>query len=206
MAKSQAPLLSIDPSGTFGGLLTASKWKGRNYLRLRVNPSNPNTGLQQGMRASMRYMTQEYKNLSAAEKANWKIEGDKLSITALNAMVRISQVRVRQDKGIKRDPTYAEGAVEAAPTVPAVVNQPKSLKVTWVDSAGADDTCTFLHMSTTVGFTPGPANLLRVIDKGVQLYIVPNLTTGTIYYFKLRGSEEGGTLGTLTAEVNGTPT
>lgn len=41
--KSPAPLLSLNPSGTFAGLITASKWKGRNYLRQRVDPSNPST-------------------------------------------------------------------------------------------------------------------------------------------------------------------
>lgn len=44
--KSPAPLLSLNPSGTFAGLMTASKWKGRNYLRLRVDPSNPSTSFQ----------------------------------------------------------------------------------------------------------------------------------------------------------------
>lgn len=41
--KSPAPLLSLNPSGTFAGLIVASKWKGRNYMRLRVDPSNPST-------------------------------------------------------------------------------------------------------------------------------------------------------------------
>lgn len=41
--KSPAPLLSLNPSGTFAKLITASKWKGRNYMRLRVDPSNPST-------------------------------------------------------------------------------------------------------------------------------------------------------------------
>jgi len=41
--KSPAPLLSLNPSGTFAGLITASIWKGRNYIRQRVDPSNPST-------------------------------------------------------------------------------------------------------------------------------------------------------------------
>lgn len=41
--KSPAPLLSLNPSGTFAGLITASKWKGRNYIRERVDPSNPSS-------------------------------------------------------------------------------------------------------------------------------------------------------------------
>lgn len=43
MAKSPAPFMSINPSGSIAGLLTASRWKGIPYLRLLVTPSNPRT-------------------------------------------------------------------------------------------------------------------------------------------------------------------
>ncbi len=42
-AKVTGPFMSIDASGTFAKLLTASKWKGRPYMRQRVDPSNPST-------------------------------------------------------------------------------------------------------------------------------------------------------------------
>lgn len=48
--KSPAPLLSLNPSGTFAGLITASIWKGRNYIRQRVDPSNPSTAGQVAQR------------------------------------------------------------------------------------------------------------------------------------------------------------
>lgn len=35
--------MSINPSGSIAGLLTASRWKGIPYLRLLVTPSNPRT-------------------------------------------------------------------------------------------------------------------------------------------------------------------
>jgi len=51
MAKVSAPFLSLDASGTVAGTLTASKWKGRNYMRLRIIPANPNTADQQAVRS-----------------------------------------------------------------------------------------------------------------------------------------------------------
>jgi hypothetical protein len=51
MAKSPAPFMSINPSGSIAGLLTASRWKGRPYLRLLVTPSNPQTALQSATRS-----------------------------------------------------------------------------------------------------------------------------------------------------------
>jgi len=43
MAKVTGPFMSIDASGTFANILTASKWKGRPYMRQRVDPSNPSS-------------------------------------------------------------------------------------------------------------------------------------------------------------------
>lgn len=42
--------MSLDASGTVASTLTASKWKGRNYMRLRIIPSNPSTGGQIAVR------------------------------------------------------------------------------------------------------------------------------------------------------------
>lgn len=50
MAKVTGPFMSIDASGTFAGILTASKWKGRPYMRQRVDPSNPSTAGQIAVR------------------------------------------------------------------------------------------------------------------------------------------------------------
>ena len=39
--KSPAPFMSLNPSGSIFGLLTASRWKGRPYISGLVTPSNP---------------------------------------------------------------------------------------------------------------------------------------------------------------------
>lgn len=51
MGKVSAPFLSLDASGTVASTLTASKWKGRNYMRLRIIPANPRTAGQQAVRS-----------------------------------------------------------------------------------------------------------------------------------------------------------
>jgi hypothetical protein len=45
--------MSLDASGTIGGILTASKWKGIPYMRLRVTPSNPKTAGQNAVRSAL---------------------------------------------------------------------------------------------------------------------------------------------------------
>ena len=43
MAKVTGPFMSVDASGTIYNTLTASIWKGRNYIRGWFRPSNPKT-------------------------------------------------------------------------------------------------------------------------------------------------------------------
>lgn len=51
MAKVNGPFMSLDASGTLADTLTASKWKGRNYMRQRVIPANPKTAGQLAVRS-----------------------------------------------------------------------------------------------------------------------------------------------------------
>lgn len=51
MARLIGPFHSDDASGSFANVLTASKWKGRNYMRLKVTPRNPNTTAQKAVRS-----------------------------------------------------------------------------------------------------------------------------------------------------------
>lgn len=53
MAKVTSPLMSMDASGSLGGAITFAKWKGRNYVRQLVIPSNPQTSGQQDARAAL---------------------------------------------------------------------------------------------------------------------------------------------------------
>ena len=199
-------MMSLSASGQLGRAVVFSTWKGRPLVRKLVKPKNPKSGLQTGMRAAAKFMSQIYASLNATVKGHWQNQYKTLKITGLNSMFRFNQPRVRQGLGLYQDPTNASGAVEAAPTGAAVTALPKSLVITWVDSAGANDWATLIWMSTTTAFTPSTATLIAIVKKGVQTLTVPKLVTGTPYYFRGAGTETGGTLGTLFAQVTGTPT
>ena len=64
MAKVTGPFLSIDASGTVYNALTASIWKGRNYMRGYFRPTNPNTEAQQVQRALMAAAVSGWQGLS----------------------------------------------------------------------------------------------------------------------------------------------
>jgi len=206
MARTKAPLLSLDASGSIAKAIVYSKWKGRSYVRSSVKPSNPKSGLQVGMRASLKFLTQIYAHIGATAQANWKAAAKKQNITALDQMVKVNQTRQRQNFGMIEDPAFTAGAVEAAPGAPSATAQPKSLALAWTDSAGANDWCTAVFMSVTNGFTPDVSNMIAIVPHGNQKLVVEKLVTGTTYYFQLAGEEHGGTMGTKTAQFTGTPT
>jgi hypothetical protein len=54
MATVQGPLFSVSASGTYAGAITFAKWKGRQYARNRVDPSNPRASDQETSRNRIR--------------------------------------------------------------------------------------------------------------------------------------------------------
>ena len=54
MAKVSGPLFSMEASGSYGGAIVFAKWKGRQYSRQLVIPSNPNSADQEEVRNRLR--------------------------------------------------------------------------------------------------------------------------------------------------------
>lgn len=206
MATTQAPLMSMDASGTIGKSLVYSHWRGRKYVRQWVMPSNPKSPLQTGMRAAMSFLTTYWAALSSPLKAAWTALGTGDNITGLNAYVRDGQTRTRQNLGVRKDPDAAPGAAEAAPAAFQIEGAPQALTFGWTDSTGANDFATAIFLSKTTGFDPDVSNLVAIIPKGVMTYTKTGLVTGTDYFSRVRGIEKGGQFGASSAEESGTPT
>ncbi|KKM52353.1 hypothetical protein LCGC14_1554890, partial [marine sediment metagenome] len=88
MAIVYGPLMSLDASGTVGKAITFSKWKGRNYVRERVIPSNPKSGAQTGRRAMFKFLSQGWAGISTADKATWDDLADQIVCPNFNAYVK----------------------------------------------------------------------------------------------------------------------
>lgn len=87
MARTVAPLLSLDASGSVGKAITFSKWKGRNYVRRLVIPSNPRSGAQVGRRSMLSFLAQQWDAQSVADKATWQTIADALVASPFNGYV-----------------------------------------------------------------------------------------------------------------------
>jgi len=207
MALTKAPLFGLDASGQLGGSIVFSKWKGRTYVRRLAIPHNPKSGLQVGMRAAFKFVSQNYATLSATIVGHWKTVADKTSITPLNAQIRSCQENIRLGKGCIEDPTATAGTTPNAPATASATALPKSLALAWTHPGSNPGNYTaMIWMSTTTGFTPSTATLIAVVTQATLAYTVRDLITGTPYYFRIAETNTDGTIGAMIAQFTGTPT
>jgi len=90
MVKVYGPMMSLDASGTLGDAITFSKWKGRNYVRERVIPSNPKSGAQTGRRSLFKFLAQAWAALDSADQATYQPLADELVASPFNAYVSLN--------------------------------------------------------------------------------------------------------------------
>lgn len=134
MAKVTAPFLGLGASGTVGKTITASRWKGRAYVRQRVDPANPQTVEQTKTRSVFQEMSQLWKNMDAVAVGPWDLFAKGQVLTGRNAMMgqNIAALRGQADLGPLIGSPGAKGGIApsglspalAATTIDATVTAP----------------------------------------------------------------------------------
>lgn len=207
MVKVYGPMMSMDASGTIADAATFSKWKGRNYVRQRIIPANPQSAAQTAVRAWMRFLSQIWNGLTAGNKATWDTRAKEASISAFNAFCGYNLARWHHFKSpSKEDPAAETGAGGDAPTT-TVTAGVKELSLSIADGATPPDWGWIVHRSTTTGFTPSASTVVAAVERTATptVYLDSNLVTGTTYYYRVGGFSDDGVKGTLEAEKSGTP-
>ena len=202
------PLFSITASGSLAKAVTYSSWKGRAYVRQRVIPANPKTGPQTGMRSMLKFLSQEWTNLSIAEKADWTTRAAATVISNFNAYVSYNQSRWRSYKNpSKLDPADESGTSPTAPTT-TPTGGIRQIQLSIVDGVNAPDWAYVIHRSTTTGFTPAFSNVVAVTPwdvAGTTVYIDTPLAIAT-YYYRIYGTLDTGLKGAVEVEVSAAAT
>jgi len=84
--KTTLSVLFSDMRGS-AGAVTASIWKGRNYVRTRVTPANPNTAAQQAQRVAFSSCVGLYQLLGSTVKAAWSSLAQSRQVSELNSFM-----------------------------------------------------------------------------------------------------------------------
>jgi hypothetical protein len=207
MALTKAPLFGLDAGGTLGGAIVFSKWKGRTYVRRHAIPHNPRSGLQVGMRAGFKFVTQAYVSLSGTIIDHWKLIADKTAITPLNAQVKASQQNIRLGLGCIKDPNATPGTTPTIVAGTSATAAPKTLVLAWAHPVTTPgDYSTMIWMSPTGTFTRSTATLIAIVPQASLTYTVRGLLTGQQYFFEVAETNGNGVVGVSSAEFSGTPT
>lgn len=85
MVKLTGPGLGKAASGTLGGELIYSNWKGRAYLKKHARPAQPRSPGQVAMRAMMSFLAGEWSTIPAVRQATWDELAARQKISAFNA-------------------------------------------------------------------------------------------------------------------------
>jgi hypothetical protein len=88
MAKTTAPLLSFNASGSLAKSVVYSKWKGVNYARQHVIPSNPRSTAQTTTRQAFTWLHESFKYFPAAVTDAWKTYAKGKPLTGPNAYMQ----------------------------------------------------------------------------------------------------------------------
>ena len=199
MAKTQSGLFALGASGSIGGALTFASWKGRQYARRLVVPSNPDTPAQRSVRAGMSWGSKEWAQLTAPQQVTWEPAAKAKNYLPFNAFVSQGQKNMAQDLGFQsEDPAPASGA-PAVPTVPSATGGSGQATLAWTDGVAADNFGVIVYALVGGAVTPGPQVIYGLADIGDLGIVIPRLEAGT-WHFKLKSFAIDGVLSVATAD------
>lgn len=208
MAVVQGPAFSLAASGKLGGAIVFSIWKGRPYVRALVTPANPQSGAQTGFRASMKFLSQNWSDLTAGEKATWLTRANDMTVSNFNAFTSYNQKRWRNFlTPSKEDPAAEASAAPTAPTGAAVAGV-RMATITLTDTGTPPDWGYILYRDLTTGFTPAISNAIAIVPWSTDpttVYVDTPLEPDE-YFYRSQGFNDDGVPGALDVEFDVTIT
>lgn len=163
MVKLAGPALSLDASGTIGGLLTFSKWKGRPYVRTRVIPHNPKSAAQIGIRSMMKFLAQVWAGLSDGNKATWELAADARKVSPFNAFVAANQGFWRDFLPPGKIQTLLRVTPAALIASSTAAASGRYIALELVNGVAAGQWANVVFIATSTGFTPNWNNAQKVV-------------------------------------------
>lgn len=209
MVKCTGPMMSFDASGKLGNSVVFSKWKGRNYVRRLVKPANPKSALQVSVRAMMKFLSQNWANLSGAQQSDWNDLAEADVVSPFNAFTKFNLSNWRNfiAPSMVYPATRAAGVDDLSVfTATAGVRQ-VTLDLT-AANVEATNWGTLIFKSLTSSFTTSVSNLVAAVPLASSqstVWVDTPLDPDT-YYYNARSFSLDGTIGDEQSEVNATVT
>ncbi len=208
MVRVQAPALSLEASGSIAGALVFSKWKGRAYVRSLVTPANPKSGGQVGMRSMLKFLSQDWANLTAGNQPTWETRADQAVVSPFNSFIGFNQFRWRDFLApTQHDPPASSDTPATLGALTAVAGV-RSITVTQAVTTAADGWGILFFRSPTGTFSTAFDNLksAKPISGTDDVIFVDSPLAAGDYYYDTRTFTEDGQMSAETGEETDTVT
>lgn len=208
MAKLSGPCFSLDASGKLGDTVVFSKWKGRNYARKWLKPSNPQSSGQTGIRSMFGMLAAAWGALAANVKSTWDALAVSLNVSSFNAYMKVNMTRWRNFE----TPTQAYPAAEtiSGTTVATLVTTGGDGKVdiSGTLTSGTDQWGVIIFRDTAEITVPSWDKVIAVLptDGGTAFTMVDSPLTAGTYHYRAAAYTEDGDIGVVKADQTATAT
>jgi len=202
MARVTAPLLSLDASGTVGQTMTFAGWKGRNYVRQRVIPTNPRSPSQTGVRSMFKFLAQAWAGLLAAEKANYDAQAEALQLSSFNVFMKQNMDRWQLNQGPSKNSPAEETSSALTITTMSLTGGDGNVTVELTPSGGTAIWGYAIYRSISEITTPNFTCCIAVIaadGANAVEYVDSPLDAGT-YHYRAAALNDDGVIGTVIAD------
>lgn len=195
MVKLKGPALSTHASGTLADILTFGTSKKRNTLRKKPTPKQPRSGLQVSMRAMMKFLSQEWTNISTSDKATWANAYPDPQLNDYNSYLSYNLQRWRSLRApTKAFPATQTGLFGYTHALWVVGGVRHTLCATRFDTDPRDAWTGFLYHKYGSPPTMGVDTMIHVYkieDTAAHYWTHTPLQTGQHYYVMTQGLATG---------------
>lgn len=208
MVKLAGPCMSLGASGKLGGALVFSGWKGRPYARTLVTPANPKSVGQVSVRAMMKWLSQQWKNIGAGPQATWEDRAKVSNVSPFNAYCGYNLFRWRNF--LAPTDSFPEATDDTAPVegVLAAVASERTITVTQPVTTANDGWGIAFFRGLVTGFDSGYDNLKHIglVDGTDDVVFIDTPLAPDEYFYVIRSITKDGQLGDQSSEVDATVT
>jgi len=198
MVKLKGPSLATAAAGGLGEILTFSQSKGRSYVKKWSKPKNPKSATQQSMRATMAFLSEEWRGLSAAEQALWEPLAADANVPPFNAYLTFNLTNARNGLAPSKMPDPPRTGAYGGTTARTATAVSRGVLFEITVGAPGDGWGSHIYNLPSAGHPKSWDHLIHIINRettGVASWTWRPITPDT-YYFAIAPANRFGRLWT----------
>lgn len=170
MVKLKGPAVSTDALGSIADVLCFQKGRRGTIGKKHAKPKQPNTDAQIGVRSNIKWLSQQWSSLTAAQMASWFSRAQLSNVANYHAYLSQNSKRFHNFlMPSKQDPATEAGGGSTM-DFNYLTERYKTIRYNARSGGPPVNWGYVLCRSRTSGFTPGPENVITFIQKTASVY------------------------------------